>query len=375
MKVALFSQSLLSCWNHGNAHFLRGVVRELIRRGHSVRAFEPEDSWSRGNLVRAHGAAVLQEVRAAYPELPVEIYDVQCLDLDRMLEGVDLVIAHEWNEPALIARLGARRKAQGRFLLMFHDTHHRTVSSPEQIRRFDLSGYDVVLAFGEVIRERYERLGWGRHAVTWHEAADTTTFRPIGGRSREGEVTWIGNWGDEERTNELREFLIDPVAELQLGALVHGVRYPSAGRRALRAAGIRYGGWLPNHRVPDVFARYALTVHIPRRPYRHALPGIPTIRVFEALACGIPLISAPWDDVEGLFGDECFVSVRDGPEMVGALRLVLNDSDLRGRLVANGLAAIRDRHSCAHRVDELEAICHRVAGRNMAASAPMRGAA
>ena len=37
----------VSCWNHGNAHFLRGVLRELIARGHDVRAFEPANGWSR----------------------------------------------------------------------------------------------------------------------------------------------------------------------------------------------------------------------------------------------------------------------------------------------------------------------------------------
>ncbi len=69
----------------------------------------------------------------------------------------------------------------------------------------------------------------------------------------------------------------------------------------LAEAGIEYGGWLPNYRVPEVFARYRVTLHIPRRPYARALPGIPTIRPFEALACGIPLISAPWQDSEDLF--------------------------------------------------------------------------
>ena len=41
MKIAYFTHSLASCWNHGNAHFLRGVLRELIARGHEVRALEP----------------------------------------------------------------------------------------------------------------------------------------------------------------------------------------------------------------------------------------------------------------------------------------------------------------------------------------------
>src|SRR5437870_3801939 len=92
MRVALFCHSLLSDWNHGNAHFLRGG---------------------------------------------------------------------------------------GRCALLFHDTHHRSVTRPEEIARFDLSAYDGVLAFGESLREGYVAGGWGRRAWTWHEAADTSTFRRL----------------------------------------------------------------------------------------------------------------------------------------------------------------------------------------------------
>jgi len=53
--------------------------------------------------------------------------------------------------------------------------------------------------------------------------------------------------------------------------------------------------------VPELFARFAATVHVPHCRYVETLPGVPTIRMFEAFACGIPLVSAPWDDWEGLF--------------------------------------------------------------------------
>ena len=69
MNVVLFCHSLASCWNHGNAHFLRGVARELKKRGHVVRVFEPHDGWSRGNLVADHGTEALDGWHAAYPEL------------------------------------------------------------------------------------------------------------------------------------------------------------------------------------------------------------------------------------------------------------------------------------------------------------------
>jgi len=51
MKIVYFTHSLDSCWNHGNAHFLRGVLDDLITRGHEVQVFEPHDAWSRANLV------------------------------------------------------------------------------------------------------------------------------------------------------------------------------------------------------------------------------------------------------------------------------------------------------------------------------------
>jgi spore maturation protein CgeB len=95
-------------------------------------------------------------------------------------------------------------------------------------------------------------------------------------------------------------------------------------------------------------------MHIPRRPYVEALPGIPTIRVFEALACGIPLISAPWNDAEHLFRPgKDFLFARDGQQMQVLLRQVLNDKALAASLAASGLETIRARHTCRHRVDEL----------------------
>ena len=168
----------------------------------------------------------------------------------------------------------------------------------------------------------YLREGWARQAWTWHEAADTRVFRPLSG-PKQGDLVWIGNWGDEERTEELHKFLLEPVKALGLSALVYGVRYPESALSALAAARIAYGGWLPNFEVPGVFARFRVTVHVPRRPYASALPGIPTIRPFEALACGIPLVSSPWEDEEGLFTPgEDFLVARDGAEMKHHLKTI-----------------------------------------------------
>jgi spore maturation protein CgeB len=354
VRVILFCHSLVSDWNHGNAHFLRGICGDLLSRGHDVEVYEPADAWSVRNLVAEHGQAPIEGFAQAYPHLHSRSYDLDRLDLDAALAQADLVLVHEWNDHALVKRIGQHRHANGHYKLLFHDTHHRSVTEPESMARYDLRHYDGVLAFGSVIRDLYRQHGWCERAWTWHEAADTRMFKPLPARTREGDLVWIGNWGDEERTAELHEFLLGPVKALGLKARVHGVRYPEHALASLREAGIAYGNWLPNYEAPAVFARFGVTVHVPRRPYVQALPGIPTIRVFEALACGIPLVSAPWDDCEGLFepGTD-FLVARDGRQMREHLAAVLNDPALARSLADHGRRTILARHSCAHRVDEL----------------------
>ncbi|RJR38359.1 MAG: glycosyltransferase [Desulfobacteraceae bacterium] len=358
MRIAMFYHSLVSDWNNGNAHFLRGVVTELLKLGHEPRVYEPEDGWSLRNLKKDYGSAPLSEFRRYYPTLRSFPYRNQKLDLDSMLNGVDLVIVHEWNEPELIRSVGRHRVANGSYKLLFHDTHHRAYSHPQDIGSLGLECYDGVLAYGEAIRRIYIRRGWNDHVWTWHEAADSNIFRPFQDAEKSGDVVWIGNWGDEERTGEYVEFLLGPVKKLGLHAMAHGVRYPAEGLRMLQGAGIRYGGWVANYKVPEIYSRYRVTLHIPRRPYVEALPGIPTIRPFEALACGIPLISSPWEDSEGLFspGDD-FLVARNGREMKEYLRLLLNQPEIGRRLGENGRRKILQRHTCAHRVQELLGIC------------------
>jgi endonuclease/exonuclease/phosphatase family metal-dependent hydrolase len=140
------------------------------------------------------------------------------------------------------------------------------------------------------------------------------------------------------------------VKRLGLKARVYGVRYPAQARAALVGAGIAYAGWLPNYEVPRVFARFKVTVHVPRRPYVRALPGVPTIRPFEALACGIPLVCSPWDDVEGLFTPgKDFLTARHGAEMQRLLRALPEDEAMAHELAGYGLETVLTRHTCSHR--------------------------
>ncbi|MGP1384354.1 MAG: CgeB family protein [Thainema sp.] len=357
MRIVLFYHSLISDWNHGNAHFLRGVVTELLERGHDVQVYEPAQGWSLQSLLAEQGETAIADFQAAYPTLKSTLYSLETLDLDTILADTDLVLVHEWNDPQLVQQIGQHHHRYPRYRLLFHDTHHRSVSDPKTMAAYDLRHYDGVLAFGCVIRDLYLQNGWAKRAWTWHEAADIRHFQPIEVAETTGDLVWIGNWGDDERTAELHEFLLRPVQDLQLKARIYGVRYPDTARQALSECGIEYAGWLPNYQVPTVFSQFKVTVHVPRRYYASILPGIPTIRVFEALACGVPLVSAPWDDLEDLFEPgRDFLVAHNGEEMKAHLRCVLADAEFAQALADRGRQTILERHTCGHRVDELLAI-------------------
>lgn len=354
MRFVLFYHSLKSDWNNGNSHFSRGVATELVSRGHDVQAYEPLDGWSLTNLTAGHGDEPVAEFHQHYPAIRSDFYDEGDLDLDEMLDGADAVIVHEWNSPELIAKIGVHRGLRGKYRLLFHDTHHRAVSDSAWRSCVDAADYDGILVFGASLAETYKKNGWHRDVWVWHEAADTRIFYPRSTSTRTADVVWIGNWGDGERSDELYDYVIKPVCDSELKGTAYGVRYPASAVKTLAENGWTYRGWIPNYHVPEIFSQHLATVHVPRRYYKDELHGIPTIRVFEAMACGIPLICSPWCDSEGLFSPgKDYLVAKGNEEMPELLSEVCSHESLRNDLITHGLRTIAEKHTCAHRVDEL----------------------
>jgi spore maturation protein CgeB len=363
IRFCIFAHSWISDWNHGNAHFLRGLSRELHCLGHEVCCYEEYGSWSLANLVDHEGHLAedaIEQFRRTFSDLDVRLYargPELVEQLRQELRNADIVIVHEWNEPEVVNAILSLKQELG-FRALLHDTHHRAYTSPGELLRFQLQLFDGVLAFGEPIRRIYVD-GFGiPRAWIFHEAADISNFSPRSAK-RNIDLLWIGNWGDEERTHELTEYLMKPAAALaNLTTVVYGVRYPDTGKAALAEAGIEYRGYLPNLQAPDIYAQSALSIHVPRRQYVNGLGGIPTIRVFEALACGSPLICAPWDDAEHLFRPgEDYLVVNSGAEMKNTIEWLLRDEAAREHIADSGRETILRRHTCAHRAKQLVEIC------------------
>lgn len=361
MRVVLFVHSLLSDWHNDGAHFLRGVVSELAARGHQVVCYEPRTGRSVEGLLKAAGPHPIEAVLRLYPALDVIRYVPATLNIDVAMKGADLVLVHQWNEPELVARVGEKRKAsKSTMRVFFHDTHHRALSDPAAMSQFDLSGYDGVLATGEALRAAHARGGWAKAAWTWHEAADERIFKPLLARTTTGEMlkrdlVWVGNWSDDAtRAAQVRELVIEPAKQLGLDADLCGAGFSDDLRAELEAADIRYRGWVPGYALPESFAQHYCTIHIPPSP---AIPGVPSGRLFEALACGIPVISAPWDDGEGLFvAGKDYLVADDTNGMMRHLRDLLSDTDRAEELASRGREAVLAKHTCARRVDQLISI-------------------
>lgn len=367
LRFALFCHSIISDWNHGNAHFLRGLIRSLQRMGHSVIALEEEGNWSLSNLLRDHGPATVQEFQRRFPFIDHESYVLggrAHLEgwLTDLLQQVDVCLVHEWNPPELVKAIGETASRLG-VTAIFHDTHYRALTEPDRIRQMGLESYSAILAYGPTIAEIYRRSVSGPEVVVYHEGADTDLFRPLA-LPKSRDVVFVGNWGDDDRNQSTRQNFIDQSRALpDLSFSLFGVRYPREVLAELQDAGVSFGGWLPNYLAPKMYAASRMTVHIPRKEYLQTLTGTPTIRVFEALACGIPLVSAGWRDNGELFtegGD--YLSVDSPSQMTEALRWLASDLTARERIGSQGRATILARHTCRHRAEELVEVVERLRG-------------
>jgi spore maturation protein CgeB len=373
VRFALFYHSVRSDWNHGKAHFLRGLMRSLIELGHDPVCYEEEGNWSTSNLVAEHGLRPLVEFRRRFTFADVRLYQPEPLRqlevrLARELSGVDVVMIDDWPaaENASLVDMLARLKSFCGFTLLLHDTHYRILTQPSRMARLGLDRFDAILAYGPSIADEYRRRFGLKSVHVFHEAADTALFRPLPSDPERpmDDALFIGNWGGKDRAHEMREFLLLPARRFREThrIAIHGVRYPPAVLARLRHYyGIEYRGWLPNFLVPEAFAQAQVVIHVIRRQYMRALHGIPTIRPFEVFACGKPLVSTRWHDTDNLFrAGEDYLVVDTRAQMQQALEWLWQDEPARALLGRNGLQRILESHTCMHRAEQLLGIIARL---------------
>ena len=301
MRIVYFTHSLASCWNHGNAHFLRGVLRALDPpAAMRSQASSPPAPGACATWWPTTAEAALDAFRDAIPTSPHEPTDPTSTSPRRRTDA-DLVIVHEWNDPR--ARRRPRRRPGARRPLHPAVPRHPPPGGqrPGGDRAPSTSPATTACWRSARLWRRSTAAGAGaRRAFVWHEAADITPL-PSAGDEASRATGWSGSatGATASARAELERFLLAPGrARPACRSTSMACAIPPRRWRCWRGtARATAAGW-PTPRAPAVFARHLATVHVPRRFYVEALPGIPTIRVFEALACGIPLVCAPWSDAE-----------------------------------------------------------------------------
>ena len=109
MNIAFLGHSIVSDWNHGNAHFFRGLIKALSNKGHHVTFFEPKNAWSLSRLTAEQGKSesdVLAAFSARFPFVTPRFYD-ETTDWRETLAPLDATLVHEWTDTPLVRALAA----------------------------------------------------------------------------------------------------------------------------------------------------------------------------------------------------------------------------------------------------------------------------
>ena len=345
MKVVFLGLSITSSWGNGHATNYRALVRELAGRGHEVLFCErdvpwyaaqrdlPEPPWGRtalyGSLaeLEAHGEAVAAADLVVVGSYVPEGVAVAEWALDR---AGGAAAFYDIDTPVTLGKL---RRGDEEYL------------SPELVGRFDL-----YLSFtgGPTLAVLEEEFG-ARRALAFHCLVDPDAYRPLPAAPR-WDLGYLGTYSDD-RQPLLERLLLEPARRSPEAAFaVAGPQYPD---------GI---AWPPNvERIehvapgghPAFYAAQRFTLNVTRAAMRTA-GWSPSVRLFEAAACGVPVISDRWEGLEEIFAPGEEILVADSAEDV--LHLVAGTGE-EERLAIAGRARARvlAEHTAARRCEQLEA--------------------
>ena len=349
MRIVVLGLSITSSWGNGHATTYRGLVRALLDRGHDVLFLERDRPWYAGHRDLPDEADF------------VELYDSVEELRDRFEEdvrGADLVVVGSFVPDGVAVGDWAVSTARGMTAFYDIDTPVTLAKlacgdeeylAPRLVTRFDL-----YLSFtgGPTLR-RLERVWGARRASALFCAADAERYSPLDVEPRY-DLGYLGTYS-ADRQPTLEQLLLEPARRLPRARFaVAGPQYPE---------GI---DWPPNvERIehltptehPAFYAAQRLTLNVTRADMVRA-GWSPSVRLFEAAACGVPVISDWWDGLDAFFGPEKEILVARGSEdVVGALRrddLLEIGERARRRVLAE--------HTADRRAEQLERLVHDLAG-------------
>jgi spore maturation protein CgeB len=345
MRIVIFGLSVSSAWGNGHATLWRGLISALDAAGHHVVFFERDVPYYRTHrdLDRLPGRARLQ----LYPA-----WDDVRAEARRAITECDAAIITSYCPDA---RPAAELVLAARALRVFYD-----LDTPVTLSRLDagddvpyvpaggLGGFDLVLSYtgGGALDRLRDRLG-ARRVAPLYGSVDPRQHHPVEPDPRwRAACSYLGTWS-ADRDAALEALFLGPARRSSARFLIGGPQYPAESSWPPNVARVEYVA--PSDH-PAFYGSSPLTVSVTRAPMA-ALGFCPSGRLFEAAACGVPVLSDPWPGLDAFFvpGDEILVA--DATD--AALAAIELPRDALAAIGRRALARVLADHTADRRAAEL----------------------
>jgi spore maturation protein CgeB len=365
VRIVVFGLTISSSWGNGHATLWRGLCKHLVRCGHSITFFERDVPWYAdardfheipgGRLVLySHWEDVGSVAQASVAEADTAIVTSYCPDALAASELVlnqsrAMPVFYDLDTPVTLARL-------------------RAGESVPYIGPDGLDGFALVLSFtgGRRLFEEYRRRLGASTIRPLYGHVDPDIHRPVAAEPHyRADLSYLGTYS-EDRQAALEALFVAPARSRQdLRFLIGGAQYPPEFPWAPNIYFVRH---LPPSEHAAFFASSRrLTLNVTRRAMAE-MGWCPSGRLFEAAACGVPLLSDCWQGLEDFFtpGEEILLA-QDASDTLHALeRDVRELSEISRRARERTL----DQHSSHKRAAELIGLLEESAHANAAARQP-----
>ncbi|EPX61420.1 hypothetical protein D187_001203 [Cystobacter fuscus DSM 2262] len=345
MLIVILGLSITSSWGNGHATTYRGLVRELVRRGHDVLFLERDVPWyaSHRDMPRPpHGRT----------ELYADLADLKDRFTDAV-RGADLVVVGSYVPQGVEVGAWVQRTARG--VSAFYDIDTPVTLAKLARRDFEylspelIPGYALYLSFsGGPLLQRIERELGSPAARPLYCSCDPELYAP---QAREPlwDLGYLGTYSDD-RQPVLERLMLDAARALPSRRfVVAGPRYPAGITWPANVARVEHLA-PPEH--PAFYNSQRFTLNVTRADMVRAGYS-PSVRLFEAAACAVPIISDAWEGLDTFFrpGEEILIS-RSGEETRRYLQEVPEAE--RQEMGRKARARVLAAHTAAHRAETLD---------------------
>ena len=345
MKVVFVGLTITSSWANGHATTYRALVRELASRGHDVLFCERDAPWY-------ENTRELRELRGAQLCLYGSLDELAELAGERIARADAVIVGSYVPEGVAVAEY-VLRTAEGHTAFYDIDTPvtlgklesgDEQYLTPALIPRFDL-----YLSFtgGPTLRRLEDEYG-ARRAIPFYGLVDPRGYVSVASRPC-WDLGYMGTYR-EDRQSRLDALLLAPARALRARRfVVAGPQYPETVTWPPNVARIQH---ISPTRHPVFYGAQRFTLNLTRAAMREA-GWSPSVRLFEAAACGTAIITDDWPGIEEFFTPEKEILVaRSADDVLRAL--IETGVEARLSLAARARQRVLREHSAARRVDQLE---------------------